>query len=64
MVRRFIARRLLVDLSGNPKDTLHHSGQVAEVCAPGDLAKLVATDTPLGPDQTADCLGVKRAEID
>ncbi|WP_435192286.1 hypothetical protein [Streptomyces sp. bgisy126] len=64
MVRRFITRGLLADLSGNPKDTLHHPGQVAEVCTRGDLAELVATDTPLGPDQTADCLGVKRAEID
>ncbi|MFJ4873347.1 hypothetical protein [Streptomyces sp. NPDC088757] len=35
VVRRFVARGLLVNLSGNPKGTLHHPGQVAEVCARG-----------------------------
>ncbi|MGW9453783.1 hypothetical protein [Streptomyces sp. NPDC055632] len=64
VVRRFITRGLLVDLSGNPKSTLHHPGQVAEVCARGDLAELVAADTPLDPDQAADRLGVRRVEFD
>ncbi|MET9932657.1 hypothetical protein [Streptomyces sp. NPDC006324] len=64
VVRRFITRGLLADLSGNPKGTLHHPGQVAEVCAREDLAELVTTDTPLGPDQAADRLGVRRVEFD
>ncbi|MFC8882209.1 hypothetical protein ACFT54_08290 [Streptomyces cinereoruber] len=64
VVRRFIARRLLVDLSGNPKGTLHHPGQVAKVCGRKDLAELVAADTPLGPDQAADRLQVRRVEFD
>ncbi|MFZ4301785.1 hypothetical protein ACOZE3_28230 [Streptomyces cinereoruber] len=42
VVCRFIARSLLIDLSGNPSGTLHHPGQVAEVCVRGDLAELGA----------------------
>ncbi|MEV7676724.1 hypothetical protein [Streptomyces sp. NPDC088752] len=64
VVRRFITRGLLTDLSGNPKGTLHHPGQVAGVCMREDLAELVAADTPLGPDQAADRLGVRRVEFD
>ncbi|MGW9448619.1 hypothetical protein [Streptomyces sp. NPDC055632] len=63
-VRRFITRGLLVDLPGKPKGTLHHPGQVAEVCARADLAELVAADTPLGPDQAAARLQVRRVEFD
>ncbi|MEV7676802.1 hypothetical protein [Streptomyces sp. NPDC088752] len=40
VVRRFITRGLLTDLSDTPKGTPHHPGQVAEVCARGDLAEL------------------------
>ncbi|MFJ4343593.1 hypothetical protein [Streptomyces sp. NPDC088915] len=64
VVRRFIARGLLVDLSGNPKGTLHHPGQVTEICTRGNPAELVAADTPLGPDQAADRLRVRRVEFD
>ncbi|WP_435234097.1 hypothetical protein [Streptomyces sp. bgisy092] len=64
VIRRCIARGLPINLSGNPKGTLHHPGQVAEVCAREDLAELVAADTPLGPDQAADRLGVRRVEFD
>ncbi|MFJ6728372.1 hypothetical protein ACIQPQ_26070 [Streptomyces sp. NPDC091281] len=64
VVRRFITRGLLADLSSNPKGTLHHPGQVAEFCARGDLAGLAAADTPLGPDQAADRLRVRRVEFD
>jgi hypothetical protein len=58
VVRRFVDRGLLVDLSANPDGTLHHPGQVAEVCAREDLADLVAADTPLGGEQAAARLGV------
>ncbi|MFF4174273.1 hypothetical protein [Streptomyces sp. NPDC001744] len=64
VVRRLVARGLLVDLSGNPSGTLHHPGQVAEVCAREDLAELVTADTPLGPDQATTRLGVRRVEFD
>ncbi|MER6113802.1 hypothetical protein [Streptomyces hirsutus] len=64
VVRRFVDRGLLVDLSANPDGTLHHPDQVAEVCAREDLADLVAADTPLGPEQAAARLGVRRVEFD
>jgi hypothetical protein len=64
VVRRFVGRKLLIDLSANPDGTLHHPGQVAEVCAREDLADLVAADTPLGPEQAAARLGVRRVEFD
>ncbi|WJV51885.1 hypothetical protein [Streptomyces flavofungini] len=64
VVRRFVDRGLLFDLSANPDGTLHHSGQVAEVCCREDLADLVAADTPLGPEQAAARLRVRRADFD
>jgi hypothetical protein len=64
VVRRFVDRGLLVDLSANPDGTLHHPGQVAEVCRREDLADLVAADTPLGPEQAAARLRVRRADFD
>ncbi|MFC8176229.1 hypothetical protein ACFUJ0_00150 [Streptomyces sp. NPDC057242] len=48
MARRFTARGLLVDLSGNPQGTLHHPGRIAEFCGRENLAELVAAGTPLG----------------
>lgn len=64
VVRRFVDRGLLVDLSANPDGTLHHASQVAEVCRREDLAELVVADTPLGPEQAAARLGVRRVEFD
>ncbi|AEY94310.1 hypothetical protein SHJG_p1179 (plasmid) [Streptomyces hygroscopicus subsp. jinggangensis 5008] len=64
VVRRFVDRGLLVDLSANPDGTLHHPDQVAEVCRREDLADLVAADTPLGPEQAAARLRVRRADWD
>ncbi|MFI8932375.1 hypothetical protein ACIG3E_32520 [Streptomyces sp. NPDC053474] len=64
VVRRFIARGLLHDLSADPKGSLLHPGQVDEVCARPDLAVLVAADTPLGPDQAKDRLGIRRCDFD
>ncbi|MFJ3213496.1 hypothetical protein [Streptomyces flaveolus] len=64
VVRRFVDRGLLVDLSANPDGTLHHPEQVAEVCRRKDLADLVAADTPLGPEQAATRLRVRRADFD
>ncbi|MEU0275764.1 hypothetical protein [Streptomyces sp. NPDC006307] len=64
VVRRFVDRGLLVDLSANPDGTLHHPDQVAEVCRREDLADLVAADTPLGPKQAAARLRGRRADFD
>ncbi|MGW2103786.1 hypothetical protein ACWCPX_40200 [Streptomyces olivaceoviridis] len=64
VVRRFVDRGLLVDLSANPDGTLHHPGQVDQVCRREDLADLVAADTPLGPEQAAARLRVRRADFD
>ncbi|MEU7282508.1 hypothetical protein AB0A69_27590 [Streptomyces sp. NPDC045431] len=40
--------------------TLHHPGQIAEVCHREDLADLVTADTPPGPEQAAARLRVRR----
>ncbi|MGW3494823.1 hypothetical protein [Streptomyces sp. NPDC001020] len=64
VVRRFVDRGLLVDLSANPDGTLNHPDQVAEVCRRKDLADLVTADTPLGPEQAATRLRVRRADFD
>ncbi|MFI1840009.1 hypothetical protein [Streptomyces olivaceoviridis] len=64
VVRRFVDRGLLADLSANPDGTLHHPGQVDQVCRRQDLADLVAADTPLGPEQAAARLRVRRADFD
>jgi hypothetical protein len=64
VVRRFVDCGLVVDLSANPDGTLHHPGQVPEVCRREDLAALVAADTPLGPKQAAARLGERRASFD
>ncbi|MER6501887.1 hypothetical protein ABT218_21465 [Streptomyces sp. NPDC001455] len=64
VVRRFVDRGLLVDLSATPDGTLHHPDQVTEVCQRQDLADLVAADTPLGPEQAAARLSVRRADFD
>ncbi|MFB1046823.1 hypothetical protein [Streptomyces chrestomyceticus] len=64
VVRRLVTRGHLVDLSGNPEGMLHHPGQVAEVCAREDLAELVTANTPLGPEQAAARLGVRRCAFE
>jgi hypothetical protein len=63
VVRRFLDRGLLTELSANPDGSLLHPDQVAEVCRRQDLAELVAADTPLGPDQAATRLSVRRTEF-
>ncbi|EMF28324.1 hypothetical protein H114_14461 [Streptomyces gancidicus BKS 13-15] len=64
VVRRFVDRGLLVDLSANADGTLHHPAQVDQVCRREDLAELVAADTPLGCEQAAARLRVRRADWD
>ncbi|CAL9333861.1 hypothetical protein SUDANB15_00121 [Streptomyces sp. enrichment culture] len=64
VVRRFVARGLPANLSADLAGTLHHPGQVAEVCRRADLAELVTADTPLGPEQAAARLRVRRVDFD
>jgi hypothetical protein len=64
VVRRFIAAGMLTELSANLDGSLVHPSQVAEVCAQSDLAELVAANSPLGPDQAAARLGVRRTDWD
>ncbi|MFD3922875.1 hypothetical protein [Streptomyces sp. NPDC058595] len=63
VVRRLIDRELLTELGANPTGSVLHPGQVADVCQRTDLAELVAAETPLGPDQAAARLGVRRADF-
>lgn len=64
VVRRFIDRGPLTELSANPDGSLLHPGRVADICRREGLADLVAADTPLGPEQAAARLGVRRADFD
>lgn len=64
VVRRLIAHGLLTELSGNPEGSLINPAQVATVCERQDLGDLVAAYTPLGPDQAAAHLRVRRVEFD
>ncbi|GAA2264984.1 hypothetical protein GCM10010232_66480 [Streptomyces amakusaensis] len=64
VVRRFTDRGLLAELAANPDGgSLLHPGQVADVCRREDLADLVAADTPLGPEQAAARLRVRRVDF-
>ncbi|MFD4667998.1 hypothetical protein [Streptomyces halstedii] len=53
VVRRFVDRGLLVDLSANPDRTLHHLDQVAEVCRRQDLEDLVVDPALLSRSRSA-----------
>lgn len=64
VVRRLIELRLLTDLSANPDGSLVNPDQLDLVCARDDLAGLVAANTPLGPDQAAQRLSVRRTDFD
>ncbi|WP_243741208.1 hypothetical protein [Streptomyces sp. 8K308] len=50
--------------AGDPNGSLLHPGQVDDLCRRGDLAELVAANSPLGPDQAAERLGVRRTDFD
>ncbi|MGW2331630.1 hypothetical protein ACWC5C_38595 [Streptomyces sp. NPDC001700] len=64
VVRRLIAHGLLTELSGNPDGSLLNPDQIDAVCQHEDLAELVAAAIPLGPDQAAERLGVRRVDFD
>ncbi|MCX4547227.1 hypothetical protein [Streptomyces sp. NBC_01565] len=55
---------LLLSLSGDPEQPLFHPAQVETLAARPDLAGLLAEAAPLGPDQAAARLGVRRSDLD
>ncbi|MDX3064746.1 MULTISPECIES: hypothetical protein [Streptomyces] len=63
-VRRLIRLGLLANLSADPDAVLVNPDQVAAVCAIPDLAPRLAAEAPLGPDQSAARLGVRRVDFD
>ncbi|MFJ9250354.1 hypothetical protein [Streptomyces sp. NPDC101776] len=63
-VRRLIAAGLLADLTANPEAVLINPDQVTEVCGIEGLAQRLAAEAPLGPDQAAARLGVRRVDFD
>ncbi|MFJ9893479.1 hypothetical protein ACIQPR_09105 [Streptomyces sp. NPDC091280] len=64
-VRRLIADGLLTDLTANPEAVLLNPDQVMEICASiSGLAQRLAGEAPLGPDQAAARLGVRRTDFD
>ncbi|MDT7847392.1 hypothetical protein [Streptomyces justiciae] len=62
-VRRLIACGLLTDLSANPEAVLINPDQVTAVCGTEGLAQRLADEAPLGPDQAAARLGVRRVDF-
>ncbi|MCL8015848.1 hypothetical protein [Streptomyces sp. AS02] len=63
-VRRLIAYGLLTDLSANPEAVRINPDQVTAVCGIEGLARRLADEAPLGPDQAAARLGVRRVDFD
>ncbi|MFF2927134.1 hypothetical protein ACFVTP_32815 [Streptomyces celluloflavus] len=63
-VRRLIACGLLTDLTANPEAVLINPDQVTAVCGIEGLAQRLAAEAPLGPDQAAARLGVRRVDFD
>ncbi|MGW2892616.1 hypothetical protein ACWDDN_46455 [Streptomyces griseoruber] len=63
-VRWLIACGLLTDLTANPEAVLLNPDQVTEICDTEGLAQQLADEAPLGPDQAAARLGVRRVDFD
>ncbi|MEU7068468.1 hypothetical protein [Streptomyces sp. NPDC046161] len=63
-VREMVKAGFLTDLSGDPAQPALHAEQVAALAARPGLARLLAEAVPLGPDQAAVRLGVRRSTWD
>ncbi|MFI6006704.1 hypothetical protein ACIA98_41270 [Streptomyces sp. NPDC051366] len=63
-VREMVKAGFLTDLSGDPAQPALHPDQVAALAAHPDLARLLAQAVPIGPDQAAQRLGVRRCDFD
>ncbi|MFD0723935.1 hypothetical protein [Streptomyces globosus] len=63
-VAELAAAGLLVSLSGDPDAPTFHPDQVQSLAARPDLPAVVASAVPLGPDQAAQRLAVRRSDWD
>ncbi|WP_236067488.1 hypothetical protein [Streptomyces brasiliscabiei] len=63
-VRRLVACGLLTDLTTGPEAVLIDPDQVSQVCGIEGLAQRLIAAAPLGPDQDAVRLGVRRVDFD
>ncbi len=61
-VERFVARGLLLRLAYSPCEV--NPAQVARLCLRRNIWDLLAAETPLGPDQSAARLGIRRSDWD
>lgn len=61
-VERFVARGLLLRLAYSPCEV--NPAQVARLCLRRNIWGLLAEETPLGPDQSAARLGIRRSDWD
>ena len=61
-VERFIARGLLLSLAWDGSEV--NPAQVARLCLRKNIWDLIDQETPLGPDQSATRLGIRRADWD
>jgi len=61
-VERFVNRGLLLRLAYSPCEV--NPAQVAKLCLRKDIWDLLAAETPLGPDQSAARLGIRRSDWD
>ncbi|MER8237297.1 hypothetical protein [Streptomyces sp. NPDC094049] len=63
-VARLVRAGLLVQLSDDPDFPVVHADQVAQLARRRDLAAALDRHVPLGPDQAAHRLGVRRTDLD
>ncbi|MEU9804106.1 hypothetical protein [Streptomyces sp. NPDC051000] len=63
-VRAMVTAGYLTDLSGDPAQPALHPEQVAALATHPDLTHLLSQAAPLGPDQAAARLGVRRVGFD
>ncbi|MEU9087667.1 hypothetical protein [Streptomyces sp. NPDC048357] len=63
-VGHLVKAGLLVYLGGEPRFPVVHPDQVAALCRRRDLPALLDRHVPLGPDQAAVRLGVRRTDFD
>ncbi|MFF4489974.1 hypothetical protein ACFY0F_26335 [Streptomyces sp. NPDC001544] len=63
-MRRLIASGPLTNPTANPEAVLINPDHVTEICGIKGLAQRLADESPLGPDQAAAGLGVRRVDFD
>lgn len=63
-VQEMVKARLLTNVSADPEQPLLHPAEVDVLAARRDAGRLLAEAAPLGPDQAASRLGVRRTEFE